>query len=903
MIGQQSWQLDSIVAAIRKQDRRVLAKVISLIESRNQDQQDQALTILAKVKQQGPRMALRVGIAGSAGAGKSTLINSLGQIIVQQGLSLAVLTVDPSSALKGGSLLGDAVRMQDIAFSPNVFIRSTPSGEHMGGISRTTTEVVALCEQAGFDVILVESLGSGQVEFQLAQCVDLLFWLTTPGAGDDLQAMKQGVLEWVDGIVITQADRGRESIAHESKAAYEQGLSLFNAKRQVSVLSSLNLTQVEGFWAKCCALFFDRLKIKPSELPLNPSIGQQLVDYRAQRHQIWQQIMGHGTVKDDFVAFDQSCTWLKQHLSFQIDWADEFLAQFIRLFKLDAACLNWNGYSRHIGHQLTAEELGRLSLLLPGDLFCSSDFAPLRNACDSPLQQDPLKIIPLSKVVLIPLMFTSNELHNDEFSTVSNSDFQCLLGVRYSEDDERTVQIEPIQDCSITRVWSQALQSCFLQAELEAVHSLIRPKSHASVDVVTGLASREAFRLHLKQVIGQMSSQSPAPEIFVFAIDLDDFRRVNEALGLEEGDRVLRLVAEIFSGFIDDNDVLARFGGDEFFICKTLEARPFAAEDFASNLQVTLSSAVFESMQSIAELRCHIGCVALTGQSDVNEILRAAGAALFAAKSMQSHQMLMYNVQLTQRAQKVFVTKNELVQAMADDQFIYMAQPLFNSEQQRFVGAELLLRWIHPNRGIIAASEFFESADRLGIVKENDLRLIFKNLDQIILLAKTYTVSFHLNLSAQLFFNHDIIDFAIALDKKGGLPYLHFEITEHALIERLGLLHQFIYRVKAGGSQVWLDDFGVGYSGLRYLDHLAVDGVKIDQSFTQRLHFSKTHTLFCGMMDMFRKLELNVLAEGVETQLQADLLSDQGCVLHQGRLYGPDKTLDAYNEVLQAQSI
>lgn len=911
--------LQTQIQLVLLRDRRALAQTISLIESEQREKRALGDQILQRLlKQRGGQVCLRLGVSGVAGAGKSTLINALGRCALDVGLRLAVLTVDPSSAINQGSLLGDSVRMGDIIHEPNVFVRSTPSGSEAGGVARATPKVVQLCEVAGFDLIIVESLGSGQVEFELAHCVDLLYWLTTPGAGDDLQAMKQGVLEWVDGVVITQADRGRESIAKESKMAYEQGLSL-SSETPVTLVSSLDQQQVNAFWGEIQRQLQSRLGWAFSQPLARADDGGALPEAarlqlcarrqaRAHRRLYTPQYSG-SPMLGGIISFDRLVAWLQPKLSFGFDWISEFLPQFLRTFGFDGAKFSWQGVSHAVGARLTPEETSHLGLSLPVDIFCESN--------DEQYWQE--RGLPFQSVLFIPLSVMSSDIQGGEYASIVNSEFRFLLGYRLIDADTRKKAQAQSLPVPLLLQWGRVLQCLFYEVELLALQQVIRPRNLSSIDELTGLSNRESFCQHLDELLIRLQSDEASSDqaVNVYGIDIDDFRRVNEALGLEAGDQLLCLVAQVLQSLMEPWDLVARFGGDEFFLCKIY--RPNAHEKpeevahaFGDRIQQEINKAVSQQMSQVTRVQCHIGCVALVFQPSgatgahnlrtTNELLRAAGAALFSAKSLGREGVFMYDAQLRQRAHRQFVTKNELFQAMAEDQFTYLAQPLINQKTGKVFGAELLLRWRHPRRGILAASEFIESATGLGILQENDLRLIFKDLKSIVAIAKTHQVIFHLNLSAQLFFDEDIIEFAIALERRGALPYLHFEITEHAFVHRLSILHQFIHRVRRGGSQVWLDDFGVGYSGLRYLDALDIDGVKIDQSFTRRLKQPRTRTLLRGMMSLLTELGLGVLTEGVETQEQAACLTALGCERQQGLVHGAALPLDDFVAFIDGSS-
>jgi len=196
---------EDYAAGVRGGDRSLLAQAITLIESDASARIDEAQAVLAKLLPHTGR-SVRVGITGVPGAGKSSLIEALGTWLCRQGKKVAVLAVDPSSSISGGSILGDKTRMEQLAREPHAFIRPSPSGGALGGVARKTRETMLVCEAAGYEVILVETVGVGQSEIAVRAMVDFLLLLTITGAGDDLQGMKRGSLELADAVCVAKAD-------------------------------------------------------------------------------------------------------------------------------------------------------------------------------------------------------------------------------------------------------------------------------------------------------------------------------------------------------------------------------------------------------------------------------------------------------------------------------------------------------------------------------------------------------------------------------------------------------------------------------------------------------------------------------------------------------------------------
>ncbi len=217
------------VQAILDGDRRALARAITLIESTRRDHRAEAGALLeALMSHTGG--AIRVGISGAPGVGKSTFIEALGNHVIDLGHRVAVLTVDPSSAISGGSILGDKTRMETLARRADAFIRPSPSGSTLGGVTRRSRETLLLCEAAGFDVIIVETVGVGQSETKVADMTDMFVLLLQPGAGDQLQGIKRGIMELADLVLINQADDGREELAQRSVREYQHALHLLRPR-------------------------------------------------------------------------------------------------------------------------------------------------------------------------------------------------------------------------------------------------------------------------------------------------------------------------------------------------------------------------------------------------------------------------------------------------------------------------------------------------------------------------------------------------------------------------------------------------------------------------------------------------------------------------------------------------
>ncbi len=244
--------VEALATAVLRGDRRLLAKAITLVESTRADHQDAAQRLLERLLPH-TGAAVRVGITGVPGVGKSTFIEAFGLYLIEHGKRVAVLAVDPSSARTGGSILGDKTRMAKLSASPAAFIRPSPSGGSLGGVARRTREAMLVCEAAGYDVVIVETVGVGQSEIAVSGMVDFFLVLMLAGAGDELQGIKKGILEIADALAINKADGDNVAHAQQAAAQYIAALNLFRHTSPtwdppVVTLSALEMRGMDEVW-------------------------------------------------------------------------------------------------------------------------------------------------------------------------------------------------------------------------------------------------------------------------------------------------------------------------------------------------------------------------------------------------------------------------------------------------------------------------------------------------------------------------------------------------------------------------------------------------------------------------------------------------------------------------------
>mgnify|MGYP006076759903 CR=1 FL=1 len=233
-------------------DRRALAKSITLVESTRVDHGEQAAALLEQIMPYTGN-SIRLGVSGAPGVGKSTFIESLGNSLTEWGHQVAVLAVDPTSAVSGGSILGDKTRMETLSVNPKAFVRPSPAGRTLGGVTRRTRESLLLCEAAGYDVIIVETVGVGQSETAVSDMTDMFLLLLSPGGGDDLQGIKRGIMELADLVLVNKADGDQARLANQTVADYRGALHFMQARTpswtpQVEACSALNNQGMDEVW-------------------------------------------------------------------------------------------------------------------------------------------------------------------------------------------------------------------------------------------------------------------------------------------------------------------------------------------------------------------------------------------------------------------------------------------------------------------------------------------------------------------------------------------------------------------------------------------------------------------------------------------------------------------------------
>jgi LAO/AO transport system kinase len=293
-------------------NRRALAKAITLVESKLPAHRDLAQDVLEQVLPHSGK-SIRIGITGVPGVGKSTFIEAFGLHLIEQGKRVAVLAVDPSSPIAGGSILGDKTRMEELSRREEAYIRPSPAEGSLGGVAQKTRETMLLCEAAGYDVILVETVGVGQSEYQVAGMVDFFMVLMLPGGGDELQGIKKGILELADALVINKADGQSEHLANVSRQHYTSAMNLLRHTTfwtpRVMTCSALKGINIEAVWGMIVDYWLqarDNNAFDSQRVQQNLDWMHQLVD-----EMLRLKLSRNAAVKSMLPALEQAVTELK----------------------------------------------------------------------------------------------------------------------------------------------------------------------------------------------------------------------------------------------------------------------------------------------------------------------------------------------------------------------------------------------------------------------------------------------------------------------------------------------------------------------------------------------------------------------------------------------------------------
>ena len=426
-------------------------------------------------------------------------------------------------------------------------------------------------------------------------------------------------------------------------------------------------------------------------------------------------------------------------------------------------------------------------------------------------------------------------------------------------------------------------------------------------DPLTGLANRT--RLEEALHTGVMKCARGGTSLAMLFLDLDNFKSVNDSLGHSAGDRFLREAARRLQRLVPENALISRYSGDKFTVVIDSLKR-----DGTQQAQLrTLGSAIVRGMsepyrsgEDFLYMTASIGIAVypMDGQSP-EQIVSAADAAMYLAKRSGRNTLQFASPDLTEDARRKLLLAGEIRRGLAAGEFAPYYQPIVNVRTGEVAGAEALLRWHHPQRGIVMPGEFVRVAEDSGLIGELGERCLTMAYEQAARWCRNdREIPIAVNLSARQLQDRKVLTLVQQLQAAQELrPHcLEFEITESAVMERPELSQQTLQEIRRRGHKLGIDDFGTGHSALGYLQRFPIDRIKIDRSFVERVDTSRqSRAIISATLALAENLGLDVVAEGVETQTQLTHMRDLGCPLHQGYFFTPALPADEFEAWVAAR--
>ncbi|WP_321277250.1 EAL domain-containing protein [Thiomicrorhabdus indica] len=416
-------------------------------------------------------------------------------------------------------------------------------------------------------------------------------------------------------------------------------------------------------------------------------------------------------------------------------------------------------------------------------------------------------------------------------------------------------------------------------------------------DVLTRLPNRFSMMKKLQQQI--QLSQKKDQSFALFMLDLDFFKNINDSYGHSIGDELLKELSQRLTEFLYKNDSFSRLGGDEFAFWLSPLNKVTEAEKLAIDVLKEINRQ-WSVNQTHLELSASIGICIYPEDGNTSEgLLQNADAALYHAKSQGRNNFAFYRQELTELSRQRLELEAELKQALKNNEFQLYYQPQFSVEDDQFVGAEALIRWNSPTRGLVSPAVFIPLAEETGLIREIGKWVLSEACQQgRIWLDQGFDIQrLAVNVAAQQLLLDDLQAQIQAVLKQTGFPanLLELELTEGTLIDRNDIIQSLFKAIQGQGISIAVDDFGTGYSSLSYLKRFPVDILKIDKSFVDDIETDKDdRAIIRAIISMANSLELKVLAEGVETQAQKSFLCQQGCNFYQGYLKSPPVPADEF---------
>lgn len=436
----------------------------------------------------------------------------------------------------------------------------------------------------------------------------------------------------------------------------------------------------------------------------------------------------------------------------------------------------------------------------------------------------------------------------------------------------------------------------------EHMHSQQQVEYLATRDPLTELANRYLFN---DELVNHIDRHRDNTSIALLFIDLDRFKTINDSLGHQVGDRLLKVVAQRLTDCVDDNDVLARLGGDEFMIMMKNPSNIDAVKKLAESINTAINKS-YEIDYYKLNTSCSIGISMYPQNSSESHILlRDADTAMYSAKAKGGNSYQFYTDEMNQKVNSRLTIENELRRAIQENEFEVHYQPQVNLHTGKLEGAEALIRWVHPTAGLVSPIEFIPIAEETGLIKDIGDWV----LDQACNAFQKWNLEAGLNLTvavnvSAVQLNDEFVSRVQEIIKDSGFSsdYLELEITESMLMDNVKENVRILENISQQGVRFAMDDFGTGYSSLSYLRQFPINKLKIDRSFVNDItDDSDDEAIIRAIIAMGQTLKLQVIAEGVENQQQLSLLQSMGCDSYQGYYFSKPLTVaDFYKTYIQS---
>jgi diguanylate cyclase (GGDEF)-like protein len=424
---------------------------------------------------------------------------------------------------------------------------------------------------------------------------------------------------------------------------------------------------------------------------------------------------------------------------------------------------------------------------------------------------------------------------------------------------------------------------------LSLVAEKTRELSHLALhDALTGLPNRALVLDRAEQMLARVERQ-PGSVAGALFIDIDGFKRVNDKLGHAAGDQLLRIVGERLQSVVRDQDTVGRLGGDEFVVLVESTTREGPLDLPERIIEILRRPIEMDGLGSILSFTASVG-IAVGQYATPDALLRDADLALYAAKAAGKDRYALFDASMSTTAEGRLELEGELGAALRDEQFFLHYQPIFDLPSQRVVGVEALIRWRHPDRGVVAPDEFIPVSEETGLILPIGRWVLGEACSQAAIWhAHGHRISIFVNVSAQQLTRDGFAEEVRQVLEASGIEpsMLALEITETTLMRDVAAAGARLAEIKALGVSVAIDDFGTGYASLSHLQRMPVDILKIDRSFVAALGDpGQGRELLEAVLGVGQALSLTVVAEGVETHSQMTALLEMGCERAQGFLMG-----------------